>query len=462
MVEIFNKKWVYYLAENDEGKRYIRAMYSPSQLKEQLTICFTPNVIPDERYPEVRGRPFRTQEGKAIRLYSVFLSYYQFYEYLMNFVPYDHCFYEVIHGDFPQKIHFDIDIPDPLYFDVAEDIKDMVIEGCYEVMEKLSGIKLRLEHDFLVFTSHSEEKRSFHILIDNFFVKCNTECKQFYLLVMDKIPKQYRDFIDDAVYGASQNFRIVNSTKCGDYRPKKYMETFTYRGMEIKNVILDEGIRDHVLLSHSLCSFVYDCEHVPGLTQLVSRKRIVQAGELSELAVEQALDLMRRTIKEHDAFEDGKVHESIIDLKRLRSYACPICSTSEVEPHYHDSENPFIFVIGKSTYWTCRRAGNKKIYLGEIKEDDLIVDPTEEELTPVISMGLFKLPETETMKSIKSMERVEVLPVKGSVVRDDRNMFSKGKFGSGKRINIPRITNDVDEIEYVNRSKGVLNFSISK
>lgn len=429
-IDIFGQKFFFHFI-NKEGKaRSIENTYSRAEVNRMFPVSWTPRVIPDEFYPEYLGKPFVNELGKPGRLYTVFLSYFHYYEYLKQLLPEDRCFFEIIIGDAHQKIHFDIDLDDYRFLHLSENIKDNLISTTGQVLSEL-GINLDLERDVLIYTSHDPEgkKKSYHIIIDNYFVKSNRECRHFYNLVTSRMNHDYAKFVDHAVYSGLQNFRLVNCTKVGKQRFKVFNEYFTFRDRTIKNIIEEEGNKNHIILAHSLVSHTNYCKHIQGLTEHVSRRKLRLAGDLGDKAINDAMELLRKRTGDELEEDELESRENIIALRYTgRSYYCPVCLRR------HESERPFIFVIGKSVHFDCRRHGlregvpHRNIHLGFIDSDDIIVNPTEEEMRPEICSvfdGKKPTPKLDGISMNKLMRRKFLTP---TIQSDSRKIvFSEPK-----------------------------------
>ena len=190
--------------------------------------------------------PFELK-GKQAHIFAFFESYLLVNEYINLFSPEERAFYEIIFGELPQKPHFDIDLeisefeslyPQHNVHQVAENIKDLVILKSMEIIANID-----IEHDILIYDSHSSSKYSYHIVINN---KCHSnhkEAKAFYDAVINKISAEtngnYLKFIDGSVYSPRQQFRLVRCQKWGSNRPKHFNESFTVQGIEYHHKFIE-------------------------------------------------------------------------------------------------------------------------------------------------------------------------------------------------------------------------------
>lgn len=75
-------------------------------------------------------------------------------------------------------------------------------------------------NDLVITESSNSEKYSFHIVTKNHYVLDVGEAKGFTSRVMDNIPKAYHKLVDTGVNKTLQNFRLLNSSKLGSDRVK--------------------------------------------------------------------------------------------------------------------------------------------------------------------------------------------------------------------------------------------------
>lgn len=392
---IHHKRWYFRLVQAKRGEyRRARALmddYNLNEIAHHMVVCFTPDYIPGS------NRPFKNKDGNPIRIYAFFDSYLEFYEYMQKFNPIERAFYEIIFGELPQKPHFDIDIgindlnsiyPGEDIDTVAETLREAVIMGCITVLSE-NLVMLDMQRDILLYSSHGEDKRSYHLVINNKCHDGNKEAKAFYDAVMSKIriitQGKYLEFVDKSVYSPRQQFRMVGCQKQGSNRPKVFYEQFWYQGEQYTHIynedVTDLTMKKLTIIYESMISFTSGCVFLPSL---VPPKPINQnyLGELPDLdgnIVEHCLNMLREkmascsfTITDrygHDIiirptcpFGIKEVCGHLILLKRNAPSHCPICRKSE--PHEH--ENPYLFIVGGKVYWDCRRSPDdaKKFFVG--------------------------------------------------------------------------------------------------
>ena len=366
-MEFNGHRWYHRLVENSESRiPSLMKNYNLKQLSRMVSVCFTPNFNP---FSQIKV-PYLTEDGSHVRLYSSFRTYTYLFGFINLYSLEDRTFYELIFGEIDQKLHFDVDISDEL-LPSAENIKDELIKSIYNVLREVCDVELDVEEDVLIFTSHSNSKKSYHVIIDNYKVKNNIECKYFYTLCLQGIQENYRKAIDHAVYGSRQNFRLLGCTKSGVYRPKIFNKEFELFGKKVKNSTnTDTGnslLDFYNVFTKSLVSMTSTCKFLNGLSKALI-PRVFNDVEIPEKTVENILLTMKEKI-EDSPFIIANVGNGIISLKSTRKYFCQLCD------RFHDHENPYINILNGRAFWNCRRSETGSIFLGDVE----IIEIEEEE-----------------------------------------------------------------------------------
>lgn len=372
------KKWYRLLVPKHDRYTVCLLNDHPEPLNQKLVVGFeTPPRKGDENHS---------------RLYALFNSYVELFTYQCHFRPDQRYFYEIIMGDLPQKPHFDIDIkvsdcPEGKDLnELGNEVKNGVIANILHVGEE-NGVTFSLEKDILVYTSHGEKKRSYHIIIHHHCHSNHEQAKAFYKAVNAKMVEENRVFVDHSVYSSKQNFRLVGSQKIGSYRPKKFCEVYSFGGKEIKHVY-DVSFRseEHKRLESfkiSLISWVSECEYLPSFQDDYQRERYFKEyveedyGDLSDGTIEEAIQILddtRKSLVSKFPFEVREVKGNIISLRRLRPSWCNMCGRS------HEHENPYIMIVGNDLHFCCRRSNSGSEILGTLTKT-----------TPSLKTGLLEL-----------------------------------------------------------------------
>jgi len=135
--------------------------------------------------------------------------------------------HEVIFGEGPQRLKFDIDalkdFIDGLNVDAqdkGEYILESVTEAISDVMQTYCDVELG-EDDFSIATSIGPEKFSAHVIIKNYAVDNNREASHLTkLLIEDHLLESLRPCVDAGVNKSIQNFRLLYSHKVGSTQTK--------------------------------------------------------------------------------------------------------------------------------------------------------------------------------------------------------------------------------------------------
>ena len=223
VVYIEGQKWYFRLVGSDDRKsRALLEDYSRDQLHGKLLVSQT---TPNDQ-----------------RLFSLFDSYLDFNSYQQKFPVNDRCYYELILGDSYQKPHFDIDVSKDQYGEdfvkIADVVKDMTIQLLISTLKE-RDVNLDIRRDILVYSSHGENKRSFHIVVRGYCHVNNVEASSLYSLIMKQFPddlKRYAATIDRSVYSSKQQFRMLGSQKRQSNRPKIFQTIWTYFGNQIQHI----------------------------------------------------------------------------------------------------------------------------------------------------------------------------------------------------------------------------------
>ena len=366
------------------------------------------------------------------RFFAKFPSYLDFGKFFIQEVQVSHqCFYEVIFGDSPQKPYFDIDIE--LLQDSALQNNEVIdttsrippigvpklpvsrvqfhtnmehinistvkrtskvcltANEADEAIRSLTEIILQLipeirsgnRGQILVFTSHSNKKRSYHIIVNGWCFPEWKECRYFHDKVVQLLPSKWKDIVDHGMYKSLQQLRTVGSHKWQDMRIKVISQELSVmcggsKGWIPPEAAENEGHLFLMLLGASLVTNTSDCHLLRSFAPPEPPKKIYNKDDTDNIpldkdSVDQAIELcaqMGKLTSDSPGFpyklekwlepKDGSV---IIMLRRLRPSMCRMCK------RVHEHENPYIIVAGRerNVYFDCRRNFNgEKLYLGSL------------------------------------------------------------------------------------------------
>lgn len=394
---LYNRRWYYRLHHKvGSNARPLFSDYSYASLTNQMVVCLC----------------HLDRDQTEWRLYTVFQSYIEYLDFIQSLRQVQRSCFEVLTGR--QKPHFDLDLnlsEVPNGEDVMLELRDHIIGACIELIPELN-----LSKDMMFFTSHGPNKRSLHIVINNWYHNDNKEAREFYRQVteyihgrtQDKYGERLYQLVDRAVYGENQNFRIVGTHKLGTTRTKLLVPQFTYKGRVYQHEFSDQNDDNRTLssdqvsrkraltiLRESLVGFVSDSRWVK-IEMPKYKSVITDYADLTEHEVEAAMrhcatfdwERGKNGQEKWDAelFEVDKIEGNKIVLKRLLPSYCPLCK------RVHDGQNPWIKVFNGHCYWHCRRfQGRTCVHLGKIDksiESTSESDPETEDLfEPVLSIG---------------------------------------------------------------------------
>ena len=420
---IYEKRW-YFRLVSAEGKFRSRALmddYRLNELSHHLVICFTPKYIPNEKFDSNGNlKLFLNKDGEPIRIYALFDSYLEYFSYMQKFPQEERAFYEIIFGEIPQKPHFDIDIDadkldpkDDLDY-VANTLVEYLITACIDVL-KHTLTPLNIEKDVLIYSSNSDTKRSYHVVLNNKCHDGHKEAKAFYDAIITKIKEyvgphinfsslhsqnffddeishsrnieeivtpservmdqkispKYIEFIDRSVYSPRQQFRIVGCQKYGSDRVKIFHEYFDYLGKHYNHKFSEDvtnpAMKSLTIIYESLVSFISGCTYIVSMIpekklEYTQQRKEKTTINIDSILVNQCMALLKQKM-ENSPFSVIGINEHMILLKRHAPSFCPICSKT------HENENPFLYIISNKLYWDCRRCSNdvKKLFVGYVQ-----------------------------------------------------------------------------------------------
>jgi len=328
-----------------------------------ILVCYVPH------YLEGDSRLYRQTSGEVVRLFTKFIDAIDLYNFMNKFQNENKCFYEVILGHHHQKIKFDIDIArdnktDEELTTLTKGILNDIVNGI-SCMFKKYNMSFSLENNLVVCNSNGQDKRSFHLIIDKYWVQNNDEARQFYNETLEFVDVKYHAYIDKAVYNTIQQFRIINSTKTGANRPKVFLEkyifdnnliTFKYdefdyintkvekfRGIDTKTWYKNTRILYSTLIHYtSHPYFPIKCDNK------IDKKYSKNKLNVDETFLNNIIKILDKQFA--NTFQILDTSNEVLHLKRLKPSKCLICKRE------HENENAFIFKKDNGKiYLNCRR-----------------------------------------------------------------------------------------------------------
>jgi hypothetical protein len=333
--------------------------------------------------------------------FGKFINYLDFAKHMIKNTPlHERCYYETIFGNSRQRPYFDIEfyttrkegevyVPESEADESIRQLISIILEELNIIVNNnkdINALKNNKSH-ILVFTSHAEDKRSYHIVIEGYSVADFKQNKAFHDKIVEKYPEKWRAVIDHSMYKSLQQFRIVGNTKWKAKRVKTLNDTLTISYMD-DNKWYPPAIPDSqehqfvMLLESSLITFTSTCTPLQNFIiedKNSLAKYIDRNGEetfYNPLTPDDIRDALALCYKFANLeFGDNRfpysylktvesgVNSALILLKRHRPSNCSICNK------LHDNENPYLIIAGENrdVYLDCRRnPDNKKLHVGNI------------------------------------------------------------------------------------------------
>jgi hypothetical protein len=374
-------KWYTFLNKQEDSKNKGKALYENVIVeKNNIIIC---------------------QKLKYLS-FACFPNYLDFVKYMLLETPPElRCFYELIPGNSPQKPYFDIEfftsksISSPEYIDgqlvLPENEADEAIRELVQLIQnELPSLSSNKSH-ILVFTSHKDDKRSYHIVVEGFYFSDNKSNKLFSEKIRRNMSQTWQGIIDTSMYKSMQQFRIAGCCKYETSRFKVISKELTVNGLTTscngwipKIEPESENHKMLLLIEASLITQVSGAQMLPALLDdKEQNSEFLRSGEkkdyseffehLSSENIKEALTLCHKVagLEYGDprfpysymrTVEDNG-ESSIILLKRRFASMCRICNRP------HENENPFLIIAGieRDIYLDCRRnEKGKKFYVGKL------------------------------------------------------------------------------------------------
>lgn len=269
--------------------------------------------------------------------------------------------YEIILGNMPQKIKFDLDISHDKLCEVSPDkIRQYVVNGIVKYFTDILKKSVRGYENILVYTSHGETKNSYHIILNGFYTTNNVQSKEYCKKICEKIFEDnpsLEQFIDLKVYSSTQQFRILGCKKQKTDRVKIFQENEIYKYPEIPH---NEQHKFYMQLCQSLVTNITGCVELETLeiTEASPARKHRQIFEdISEETSEGYLQKLREWYEKNNfvyPYQTYKIIGDMICLKRRVPSMCPVCH------RVHENEGAFLLAKGNGIFF-CRRDETRKI-----------------------------------------------------------------------------------------------------
>lgn len=293
--------------------------------------------------------------------YKEFASfrYLQLFNYSLSLSDEKRCLFEIILGNRYQKIYYDIDIDlDSTDTPHTREQKLNISEQLPEIIKRslMKEFPQIQENQILIFGSHSQNKRSYHIVTSCWCVTSNDNNRKVFDRVLTHVPEPWKRYVDHTMYKSVQYFRCYMSTKYGKGRIKD-IDT-SHSRWELTEYS-DNPLRDAFLAS--LISYTTDCQVIPIDEDeddgFINYEKVELTNE-DEHKIREIIHSMPYS----RCFKIAENKNSMIVLRRMLPSYCPTCE------RVHEHENPFVYATASGNVnFNCRR-NQKSTIIGNLND----------------------------------------------------------------------------------------------
>lgn len=287
---------------------------------------------------------FELTKGYAFRVYD---SYIDFVLALRKQKPEECLFHETLYIDKRLKLYIDFDIAGNLLsgFDESRLFNYTVV--CIVHLFRQDNIQLKLDRDFVWLTCHRNDKKSYHLIIDNYYFYNYRELNEFIKKLRTIMPADMHSWIDWGVYIPNKNFRTLGSVKMENTSNAfVFLEEWQYNNKTIKYKYADPDGSEHKIMLQYEASLITQVDHCSMIPTHIKYDRPDPGSiDLSQTKLDQSvLDQVYQSIPDFsDTYTLRSIMGNKILLNRIRPSYCPQCDK------IHDNENPEVRVIDLTT-----------------------------------------------------------------------------------------------------------------
>lgn len=385
------KKWYPFLIKKDNRPDYL---------------C----LLADVGY--VYGKIYVRMTTSGRYIFSCFNNPIELKIYIDKFQPSVRCFDEII-VDGHQKPRFDIDIERSGESDLELDVKcqDLINQVISAILYHIPNITP--EKNIRLFTSHGENKRSVHIIVDGVFHENYRESVGFFDSILDHISEEYRKYLDRGIYGKMKQLRILGCCKWQSDRVKILKSEYLYKSDKILSIWPDLD-NDVTRFMSSLITVTSGGIMISGYAKPV---KVYNDHKIENEQIGIAINLAKEKLGKEFKYALENVKGSVFVLRRIAPSHCVICK------RIHEKQHPFLFLSSSGElFFNCRRS-ETSYYLGNVGN---------------ITVSDIKVPKKEPIR---------VLGEKDKIIVKDSAIFN---FGSVKSViseetmnNIPANTEEL-------------------
>lgn len=364
---VYGIDWYYHMVPDDKMTSLIDVV-GEDFISQKFVVCL--NV------------PHETDKSKNKHFFTAFDSYLDFIHYIKKIPREKWGFFEVILGNQLQKLYFDIEVY-PKDMPPSEDINLFCNRLLTNLIGRIvdtfreHGYNLNIAQDVLLFSSSNDEKKSYHIIINNYAVLNNIENKILAGEILEDYPQEYLKFIDPSMYSSKQQLRLYQSQKPGSGRPKLFVDEwwygpnlikYSYPSVSTPDDTTREALRFTTLFAASCVTVTDNCTIIPILFEEIPTKISKPYNNDNDLVTEAVVKAVCERVDSRifQIFSLYKVVDSLILLKRKMPAKCTLCD------RVHEHENAFLCVTNNGqVYFHCRRKDDAK---GRAKQLGIVND----------------------------------------------------------------------------------------
>lgn len=316
-----------------------------------------------------------TYQDNVCFRYRNFNNPVMFLQFIVKNLP-NISLHEVIFGERPQKLRFDIDLKADTMEgvninDVGNNILSLLINRIIYYFFVTFNINLKPMENIFITESHTTNKFSSHVIIDDYFFMSHKHAEVIFNRILDcNELKQYctNQVIDCSLYAKTRNFRILGSTKYdGEGQKKKLVENIIINGIKYefnsksfaKIKKIDQLLVKKQLLISTLVTFIDHCK----LLDVEIPQPIYNAITVNNESINDAIELIESIYP--GIFTVDSKQGNCIWMKHSQPYYCDVCERK------HEKMPIKVFVGSKSVKIYCNRASgyNKGKYINLSSEE---------------------------------------------------------------------------------------------
>jgi hypothetical protein len=377
--------------------------------------------------------------GKDSIRYFLFKSVYSFFIYVLENSSQTNVFHEVIFGNKPQKIYIDIDMElnDDNFlssnFHLKSDkikIAETIIDETIEAIKKARP--LIKDEDILVLNSNSEEKVSYHIIVDRWIFSKSEDNEDFFNDMLSYINPQLHRYYDKQMYSNIRNFRVYMNYKYKKGRILKVDEKSRWIPDDLKLINdsnpnkRDYQYNKEIFLASLITNNNY-CSFLNTKDKPEDNYENSELSSINEVYIDKILKVFNK-LPESNYFEH-KVEKNRIFLKRKKESYCNVCE------RIHENQNSYLFLTNKNDIWLNCLRNSKSYKIGninnvsdvkELKDNNFSTDIKVKVYTSVNDNNSVKInKETKLVIENCSVDKNKAITEKSIIVRKETPVNNK-------------------------------------